>query len=90
MNSLHLCDTFVDGEREWMCTLQTGLQDNSLSKLTADSLPPKCSEQIDKLMLDLSEKIDERNETLTQVGGFGRIFGFSLFVFDISVVVENK
>lgn len=68
MNLLQLSETLNDGEREWTSMIHTGVHDNSLLKLTADSLPPKCSTEIDKLITELNEKIHQRDTILTKVG----------------------
>lgn len=67
MNLLRLSQSQTEEQRVWSSTSHTGLKDKSLSKLTNVDLPPKFSEEINKLIVELYEKNTERNKILTEV-----------------------
>lgn len=84
MNIRQLSQTasFVDLEREWVSTLHTGINDQSLSKLTAGvglpCLPPKRWTEIEKLIKDLYVNTNQRDAILTKVRTHFCIFSFNV------------
>lgn len=67
MSLLQLSQSQNEEQRALTSTLHTGLNDISLSKLTNVQLPPKFSEEVNKLIVELSKENTERNKVLTEV-----------------------
>lgn len=67
MNLLQLSESLNDDEPEWPSLLHTGLDDQSLTKLTIDLLPPHGLAEISKLITDLNEIVYQRDEILIKV-----------------------
>jgi len=62
MNLLDFSETQDEEQRVWISMVQTGLSDNSFSKLTSCSLPPKFCDEVHKLILELNNENSQRKQ----------------------------